>query len=154
MFSGDAEMKAMLERWFVEYHGQHQSHRRDDNRFVAEWLHSQLDCGTSSLVLDNIRCLQIDALSQQLLNLYDEFPEATFDSMVQLIHSAMTAQQRQDLLATIVSLDDTTPKSSQSTNITTPTSEAPSPSDVCDGIQKDEDNFVKSNRPVEDNSNN
>lgn len=44
-------------------------------------------------------------------SLYNEFPSATFDSLVHLIHTGMTQQQRTDLLATLVSLDGQSPKS-------------------------------------------
>lgn len=37
--------------------------------------------------------------------MYSEFPSATFDSLIQLIHSGMTTQQRSDLLSALVSLE-------------------------------------------------
>lgn len=71
---------------------------------MAEWLWSQLEAPQSTL-MENIRCIQRDALSRQIQSFYQEFPSATFDSLVQLIHSGMTAQQRSDLLAALVSLE-------------------------------------------------
>lgn len=47
-----------------------------------------------------------------MFRFYNEFPSATFDSLVQLIHSGMTQQQRTDLLAALVSLEGQSPKSS------------------------------------------
>lgn len=38
-------------------------------------------------------------------SLYTEFPSATFDSLVQLIHSGMNQQQRSDLLSALVTLE-------------------------------------------------
>lgn len=38
-------------------------------------------------------------------SLYKDFPSATFDSLVHLIHSGMTQQQRSDLLSALVSLE-------------------------------------------------
>ncbi len=49
-------------------------------------------------------------------SLYNDFPSATFDSLVQLIHSGMTQQQRTDLLATLVSLEGQSQKSPQNTS--------------------------------------
>lgn len=37
----------------------------DDNKAVAEWLHSQLESPTS-LVMENIKCLKRDALGRKL----------------------------------------------------------------------------------------
>ena len=53
------------------------------------------------------------------LSFYQDFPSATFDSLVQLIHSGMTTQQRSDLLNALVSLeaDDTAAKTAKSTNL-------------------------------------
>lgn len=50
-------------------------------------------------------------LTKTYFRLYTEFPSATFDSLIQLIHSGMTTQQRSDLLSALVSLEgeDTTP---------------------------------------------
>jgi len=119
----DAEMHAMIRRWFIEQHGQHNQYLWDDNRCVAEWLHSQLE-GTTSQVLSNIQCIQRDALTSQLQRLFKEFPTATFDSMVQLIHSDLSQQQRSDLLTSIVSLEGTSPVSTNKGSVvTSPTSD-------------------------------
>ncbi|KAI7697872.1 Acetyl-CoA carboxylase [Sarcoptes scabiei] len=100
----DAEASSMIRRWFVEHTGQHNQHQWEDNKIVAEWLESQL-ISPSSQVLDNIRCIQRDALARQIQSLYEDFPSATFDSLVQLIHSGMTQQQRSSLLSALVSLE-------------------------------------------------
>lgn len=41
-----------------------QQHQWEDNRIVAQWLESQLKA--PSQVLDNIRCIQRDALTRQI----------------------------------------------------------------------------------------
>jgi len=106
----DLEAKSMIRRWFIEHCGQHNQHLwDDDNRAVAEWLYSQLE-SSSSTILENIRCIQRDALTRQIQGFYNDFPSATFDSLVQLIHTGMTQQQRTDLLATLVALEAQTPK--------------------------------------------
>ncbi|KAF7492692.1 hypothetical protein SSS_08750 [Sarcoptes scabiei] len=99
----DAEASSMIRRWFVEHTGQHNQHQWEDNKIVAEWLESQL-ISPSSQVLDNIRCIQRDALARQIQR-QNYFPSATFDSLVQLIHSGMTQQQRSSLLSALVSLE-------------------------------------------------
>ncbi|CAG2180625.1 unnamed protein product [Oppiella nova] len=111
----ELEAKSMIRRWFTEHCGQHNQHLWDDNRAVAEWLSTQLET-TSSTVIENIRCIQRDALSRQIQGFYNDFPSATFDSLVQLIHSGMTGQQRTDLLAALVALEAQTPKSPQLTS--------------------------------------
>lgn len=117
----DAEASSMIRRWFVEHTGQHNQHQWEDNRIVAQWLESQLKA--PSQVLDNIRCIQRDALTRQIQGLYKDFPSATFDALVQLIHSGMTQQQRSDLLSALVSLE------SEDENITNATA---SQQTVCD----------------------
>ncbi|XP_054153729.1 acetyl-CoA carboxylase-like isoform X3 [Oppia nitens] len=106
----ELEVKSMIRRWFSEHVGQHNQHLwDDDNRSVAEWLASQLE-SNSSTVLENIRCIQRDALTRQIVGFYNDYPSATLDSLVHLIQSGMNQQQRDDLLATLVSLESQTPK--------------------------------------------
>lgn len=85
----DAEASSMIRRWFVEHHGLQnvsvfclwwsfsififfcyfQQHLWEENKIVAEWLETQIDGGStanSSPVLDNIRCIQRDALTRQI----------------------------------------------------------------------------------------
>ena len=52
----------------------------------------------------------------KFVRFYNEFPSATFDSLVHLIHSGMTQQQRTDLLAALVSLEGQSPDSPQITS--------------------------------------
>ncbi|KAJ6219257.1 hypothetical protein RDWZM_005069 [Blomia tropicalis] len=101
----DAEASSMIRRWFVEHHGQHNQHLWEENKIVAEWLQVQVESTNSSQVLSNIRCIQRDSLTRQIQGLYNEFPSATFDSLIQLIHTGMTQQQRSDLLSALVTLE-------------------------------------------------
>lgn len=63
--SDDGKILAMIRRWFIEEHGQHNQHLFDDNRVVSEWLQSQLDA-KGSLVRENIACLKRDAITRQM----------------------------------------------------------------------------------------
>ncbi len=75
-------------------------------------------------------------------SLYNDFPSATFDSLVQLIHSGMTQQQRTDLLGTLVSLEGQSQKSPQNTSSTN--------SETADGVDSKSGDEVVIKDAIED----
>jgi acetyl-CoA carboxylase/biotin carboxylase 1 len=110
---GDGEMLAMIRRWFIEHHGQHNQYLFDENRCVAEWLHSQFESSTS-LVLENIACLKRDAVSRKMQSIFAENTSVAFDSLLQLVHSNISQEQRLKLLTTLTNMDGTAIESNTS----------------------------------------
>lgn len=63
--SNDAQTLAMIRRWFIVEHGQHQQHLFEDNRYVSEWLQGQFD-SKNSLVSENLVDLKRNAIHNEL----------------------------------------------------------------------------------------
>lgn len=92
----DGHTKSMIRRWFIEQYGQHQQYLYEDNRCVSEWLHSQLDTKNSQ-INENLTCLKREALNQKLQKLFTEDPNSTFQSIISLLQSDFSVEQRVEI---------------------------------------------------------
>jgi len=139
--TNDKELLAMICRWFVEHYGQHNQYLFDDNRCVAEWLHTQLDT-TTSAVIENIASLKREALRRQMQKLFNDSQTVAFDSLVQLVNSDLSSKQRVDLMAALTACESTSSVKSAASSVTQEVA-GEEPALVSDSTQPSDETEIK-----------
>jgi len=86
---------AMLRRWFVQDQGSVKAHLWEENKFAVNWLREQLTPGKQSILEENIKVLQRDAITQQIKDLTLDDPEICMHSITHLARSMDEEQRKQ-----------------------------------------------------------
>jgi acetyl-CoA carboxylase/biotin carboxylase 1 len=93
------QMRSMISRWFVEALGAVNAYLWEDNKAVAEWLSSQLgeDQWESSILHENIKCVQRDHVIHQMRTLIEAHPDIAMESLLH-ISQQISPSRKSELL--------------------------------------------------------
>jgi len=106
-----ARVDAMLRRWFVQDQGSVKAHLWEENKFAVNWLREQLST-KQSLLEENIKALQRDAITQQIKDLTLDDPEICMHSITHLARS-MDDEQRKQVIQLLQTNKSVGPSSSE-----------------------------------------
>lgn len=88
------QLCSMLERLFLEGHGNTKSYLWNDNKAVVEWLEKELS-ETDSVIDENVKWIRRDWVLRQVKTLVQENPEVAMDSIVHITQQMTTAKRAQ-----------------------------------------------------------
>nr|XP_018903562.1 PREDICTED: acetyl-CoA carboxylase isoform X3 [Bemisia tabaci] len=104
----DGQAQAMLRRWFVEDIGTTTAYLWENNESVVSWLMGQLSpdgsISPNSIVANNIRCVQRDALINQIKTSMEESPDVAQDAVVEMFQT-LSASERSEVLRKLSHLE-------------------------------------------------
>ncbi|XP_075219792.1 acetyl-CoA carboxylase isoform X3 [Lycorma delicatula] len=86
----DGQAEAMLRRWFVEDKGTTVAYLWENNEAVVSWLSEQISAGDNSIVANNIRCIERDAVIQQVKSALEVSPDVAMDALVEMFQTLPT----------------------------------------------------------------
>ncbi|XP_029189065.2 LOW QUALITY PROTEIN: acetyl-CoA carboxylase-like [Acropora millepora] len=97
------QLCSMLERLFLEGHGNTKSYLWNDNKAVVEWLEKELS-EADSVIGENVKCIRRDWVLRQVKTLVQENPEVAMDSIVHITQQ-MTASKRAQVSKILAAMD-------------------------------------------------
>lgn len=89
------QLCSMLERLFLEAHGNTKSYLWNDNKSVVEWLEKELSQAEHSVIDENVKWISRDWILRQIKTLVQENPEVAMDSIVHITQQMTTAKRAQ-----------------------------------------------------------
>lgn len=98
-----AQLCSMLERLFLEGHGNTKSYLWNDNKAVVEWLEKELK-EEHSVIDENVKWIRRDWVLRQVKTLVQENPEVAMDSIVHITQQ-MTAAKRAQVSKILAAMD-------------------------------------------------
>lgn len=98
------QLCSMLERLFLEAHGNTKSYLWNDNKSVVEWLEKEASLNEHSVIDENVKWISRDWILRQIKTLVQENPEVAMDSIVHITQQ-MTAAKRAQVSKILAAMD-------------------------------------------------
>ncbi|XP_064618157.1 acetyl-CoA carboxylase-like isoform X2 [Liolophura sinensis] len=96
--ASEGQLHSMLGRWFVEDQGTVNSYQWENDEAAVAWLDDQLNGEpTKKSVIENLRCLQREHVTQQIRKLIQDNPDVAMDSIIHITQN-ISASQRTELI--------------------------------------------------------
>ncbi|RZF37309.1 hypothetical protein LSTR_LSTR005641 [Laodelphax striatellus] len=104
----DGQAEAMLRRWFVEDKGTTVAYLWEDNEAVVEWLSEQKNGGVNSMISNNLKCIQRDAIIEKIKTALQVSPDVTMDALVEMFQS-LPVHKKSEAVRTLSHLETVPP---------------------------------------------